>query len=104
MSGAGNRHDVVSLREHPRQRELRRGTLVLLRDFLDPRDQLEVLLEVLALKARVLSPEIVLREVVDFLDMSREKSTAEGTVGYEADVQQPQRVEQSVLGIARPKR
>src|SRR5712675_508473 len=102
MSGAGNRHDVVSLREHPRQRELRRGTLVLLRDFLDPRDQLEVLLEVLALKTRVLSPEIVLREIVDFLDLPREKSTAKGTVGDKADIQQPQCVEQSILGIARP--
>ncbi len=71
MSGARNRNNVVSLGEHPRQSQLGRSTTVLLRDLLDFRYQLQILLEILPLKARVLSPEIVLGQILDALDLSR---------------------------------
>src|SRR5688572_24699455 len=99
MSGSGNRHDVVSLREHPGQRELRGRTVVLGSDLLDLRDQLEVLLEIRCLKTWVLSPEIVLGQVVNTLDLAGQKSATEGAVGYEADVEETQRIEQAGLGI-----
>ena len=70
MPGSRNRHDVISLREHPGERELRGRALVLLRDLFHPRDQLEILVEVLTLESRVLSPEIVGGEIVDALDLS----------------------------------
>src|SRR6266550_3040266 len=102
MSGARDRYDVIALCEHPRQRQLRRSGLVLFRDLLDLRYQLEILLEVLALKARVLSPEVVLGQVVDLLDLSGEESAAERTVGYESDIQESEGIEQTFLGIAGP--
>ncbi len=103
MSGARDRHDVVTLCQHPRQRELRRRALVLLCDFLDSRDQPEIVSEVLSLKARVLSPEIVLRQIIDLLDLSSKKSATERAVCDEANVQKAQCIEQSILRIARPK-
>ena len=69
MSGARNRRDVVSLGQHPRQRELGRSAFVLLRDLLDFGDQPEILFEVISLKARALSPEIILRQILDSLDL-----------------------------------
>jgi hypothetical protein len=88
MPGSRNRHDVISLREHPGERELRGGALVLLRDLFHPRDQLEILVEVLTLKSRVLSPEIVGGEIIDALDLSGEESAAERAVRDEPDVEE----------------
>src|SRR3981081_4439355 len=104
MSGARNRDYVVSRSDHPCQRELRGSTLVLLRDLLDFRDQLQILLEVLSLKARVLPPEIVFRQIFDSLDLAGEKSPAKRAVSDKTDPESAERVEQSVLGIARPQR
>ena len=77
-------------------------TLVLLCDLFDPRDQLEILLEVLTLKSRVLSPEIVSGEIINVLDLSGQESASERTVGDETDIEKAQRIEQTVLGIAGP--
>src|ERR1700730_5468401 len=102
MSGARDWHDIVSLGKHPRQRELRRRALVLLCDFLDPCDELEILLEILTLKAWVLSPEIVLRQIITILDLSGKKSAPQRAVRHESNVQKAQRIEQPLLRIARP--
>ena len=64
MLGSGNRDDILALREHPGERELRGRAALLLRHRLDLPDQLEVLLEILALEARMVLAEIVLREIV----------------------------------------
>src|SRR3979411_1300841 len=104
MSGARNRHDIVSLSEHPREGELGRRALVLFRDLLDFRDQLEILLEIRSLKARVLSPEIVFSEIFDSLDLSGEKPATERAVSYETDAEVAERVEQPLLRISRPER
>jgi len=48
---AGDRHDIVALRQHPGERKLRGCATLLLCQCLDAPDQLEVPCEVLALKA-----------------------------------------------------
>ncbi len=63
MPGIGD--DVVALGEHPGERELAGGDALLGGDLLDPLDQLQVALEVLALEARVDAAEVVLGQVVD---------------------------------------
>src|SRR5256885_13402088 len=47
---AGNRHDVLPPGQEPGQRQLRRCTALFVRDFLDPANQVQVLLEVRLLK------------------------------------------------------
>ena len=71
---------------------------------LDPRDELEVLLEVLALEARRVAAEVVRREVVELLDLAGEKAAAERAVRDEADAELATRREDAVLRIARPQR
>src|SRR4030095_2347654 len=66
---AGNRDDVLALREHPGQGELARRGALLARDRLDLRHEIEVLLEVFALEARLEAAVVVLREVLDALDL-----------------------------------
>src|SRR5437762_8945181 len=102
MSRARNRHDVVALRQHPRQCELGRGAFVLRGDLLDLSDELEILPEILTLKARVLSPEVIGGEIFDTLDLPGEKPAAKRAVGDEADAEHPERVEQAVFGVAGP--
>src|SRR5258708_7584553 len=51
--------DVVAAREDPGQRQLRRRDLLLARDGLDARDQLQISGEVLALEARIVAPPVV---------------------------------------------
>src|SRR5438105_2987964 len=104
MSGAGNWHDVVSLSQHPRQCQLRGCALVFFSHLFDFRNKLEILLEVFALKAWVLAPEIILGQIFDALDLPSKKSAAQRTVGDEADVEKPQCIKQSLLGITGPQR
>src|SRR5688572_18096431 len=104
MSRSRDRHDVVTLREDPGQRELSGGAVMLLRDLLHLRDELEILLEILSLKARVLSPEIILGQIFDALDLAGEKSATKRAVRYEADIEETQRIEQSFFGIPGPER
>src|ERR671930_2146723 len=49
--GAGDRDDVVALREHPGERELRWGHALRCGELLDLGDEVEVALEVLGLEA-----------------------------------------------------
>src|SRR5919199_212623 len=55
-----DRHDVLSLVQQPRQRELTRLNALLLRYLPDSFDQLQVLLEVLALEAGGIAAVVVL--------------------------------------------
>src|SRR6478735_1331860 len=62
--GAGDRHDVVALGEHPRQRELARRRALLLGELAELRRQLLVALEVLTREARVAAAEVALVELL----------------------------------------
>src|SRR5689334_18416910 len=74
--GAGDRHDVVALRQHPGERELRGRAALLPCHGLDLAHEVEVLLEVLALEARRGTAEIVRLQIVDGLDLPGEEAAA----------------------------
>ena len=61
--GAGDRDDVLALRQDPGQCELRGVAPLLLRQSFDLFDELQVLLEILALEPRMVLAEITFREV-----------------------------------------
>ena len=62
--GPGDRHEVLALREHPCDRQLRRRDLQLLGDLLDLRGELQVRVEVLTGKARPATAKVVLIEIL----------------------------------------
>src|SRR5919112_3805075 len=74
----GDRHDVLSLVQQPRQRELARLNALLLRYFPDSFDQLQVLLKVLALEAGGIAAVVVLHHGLQAPDLPREESPAQG--------------------------
>src|SRR3954447_12360399 len=102
--GARDRHDVVTAREDPGDRDLARLHVVLLGDLLDGADEFHVLVEDLALEARVVAAEVVVRQVVRAADGPGEESAPQRRVRDEADPQLTRGVEDAVLGIAGPER
>src|SRR3954451_12640082 len=82
---AGDGDDVLALVQHPGERELARGHALVGGELLEPADEVEVLLEVLALEARREATVVVLGEIVGGLDRAREEAAAERGVGDEAD-------------------
>jgi hypothetical protein len=69
--GAGDRHDVVALCQHPGERELGGRDALLLRDLGDLLGDPPVGLEVLADEARVVAPEVSGVELVGRAEPSR---------------------------------
>lgn len=66
--GTGDRHDVVALRQHPRQRQLRRRTADLGSQGPDLIDQGQIAREVLALETRRRASVVVGSEILGALD------------------------------------
>jgi hypothetical protein len=102
--GSRDRDDVVALMEQPREGELRGGASLPRCDVLDVADEVEVLLEVLPLKARLTTAEVVGREVLEAGEAAGEKSAAERAVGDEADAELAAGREDLVLDVAHPER
>src|SRR3954464_9837631 len=84
-AGAGDRGDVVSPGEDPRERGLRGGCADLRADRADLVDEREVAAEVLTGEPRVGLAPVVVWEVVDGADLSGEEAVAERRVGDEPD-------------------
>src|SRR5450759_3233518 len=103
-SGAGYRDNVVSLREHPGERQLSRAHALLVRNLRNAVDQLQVTLDVSFLEARVASTEVALFEILAASDLSREEAAPEWAVGDEADPELTHGREDLLLDITRPKR
>src|SRR5439155_706714 len=101
---AGDGNDVLALRQHPRERDLRGGAALRGCELLDSLDQLEVLLEVLALEARVVAPEIAFLEVVGRADPPGEEAAAKRAVGDEADAELADRRQDLILDVPAPER
>lgn len=76
--GAGNRHDLLPLRKEPGQRKLCRGVAFLGCHLPDQRDDLQVPGEVLSLEPRVMAAVIILRQILEALDLSSQKSRPSG--------------------------
>ena len=104
--GAGNRDHVLALGQHPRERELAGRDLLVGGQRLDPLDQLQVGVEVLAGEAGHRSaPEVAVLQVVRRLEPPGQEAAAERAVGHEADAQLAHRVEQDLaLHVAGPQR
>src|SRR6267378_3093143 len=104
MLGAGNRDDVVPLGEQPRERELAGGAPLLARERFDAPDEIEIRLEVLPLEARMVLAPIVLGNVFQSLDLTREEAAAEWTIRDEADAELANGGQDLVLHVATPQR
>src|SRR5262245_44373716 len=83
---ARNRHDVLPLRQYPRQGKLARRAALGRCELLDLPDQVEVLLEVFALEAGRVAPVIVGRQVVECFELSRQEPA-----GYRPRTRSPAR-------------
>src|SRR4029077_19002683 len=99
-----NGHDVLPLRQHPGERQLRRRAALLEREGLHRVDQREIARKVLALKARVAAPVVVGGEIIGALEGTGEKAAPERAVGHEADAEALAGIEYPLLGVAGPER
>src|SRR6267142_483537 len=81
--GSRDRDEVLALREQPLQHELRRGAFLLRRHLLEALDDLHVLVEVLALEARMRQAPVAVGQVGLALDRAGEHRAAERRVGHE---------------------
>ena len=100
--GAGNRGDVVALREQPGQSDLRGCCTRLAGNGLDLVDDAQVALEVLAGEARVGLAPVVVGELLGRADLAGEEAVAERRVGNESDAQLAQQRQQFGLRVTRP--
>src|SRR6185436_16422242 len=98
------RHDVVALSQHPRERKLSRGHFLLASNFVYSLNQLEILREVFASEPRRIAPVIISGEIVEALDLTRQESAAERTVGNKANPKLANRLEDLIFRIAAPQR
>ena len=103
-AGAGDRGDVVSPGEDPRERGLRGGCADLRADRADLVDEREVAAEVLPGEAGVGLAPVVVGEVVDGADLPGEQAVAERRVGDEADPELAQQRQDLRLHVAGPQR
>ena len=71
MFGPRDRDDVVALRENPGERKLRGRAFFLARNFFAAFHQVEIALEILALKSWRGAAVIVLRQIFEALDFPR---------------------------------
>jgi hypothetical protein len=84
---AGNRSDVVAMREEPGQSDLCRCCTRLDRNGLDLVDDAQVALKVLAGEARVGLALVVVGELLGRADLPGEEALAERRIWNEADAQ-----------------
>src|ERR687893_539186 len=102
--GAGDGDYILPLVQQPCQRKLAGGHAFFVRYLFDPIDQLQVLLEVLALEARRGAPEVALRQVLEPLDLPGQEAAPQRTVSNKAYTQLAHRRQYLVLHVAAPQR
>ena len=93
-----NRDDILSLRHHPRQRQLRRRNTLLARHLLDGAHQLQVPVKVLWREPRHDLPHVAFLQVAGALDGPREHASAEGTICDDGDAELARRGEKVDFG------
>ena len=82
MLGPGDGHDIGALGQHPSQGDLCRGAAFLTGHLLDCLGQAQVALEVLALEARMVAPEVVLGQIPGCLETPGKEPPPERAVGH----------------------
>src|SRR6185436_6087706 len=103
-AGPGDWNDVPSLRQDPGEGELRRRTALRPGDLPDALGELQVLFQVLPLETRIGPAPVVLREIIEVLDLAGEKAAAERAVSHDPAAELPAGEEDPVLDIAAPQR
>src|SRR5205807_3213471 len=83
--GSRDWNDVVALREHPCQRELRRRAFLFASNFFDALYDIEIALKIVALKSRRRPPVVVLRNVFRLLNLTGQESTTKRRVRNKTD-------------------
>src|SRR2546425_13053709 len=92
------------MRQEPCERELRRRAPLARGDLFNPAHECEVLVKVLALKARVVAAPVVGRDVGRRSKPARQESTTERTIRDERNLELPAERQQLVFWISRPQR
>src|ERR1017187_4645366 len=83
----GNWDDILALSEHPGKSQLRRRTADLLRDLSHGLGQMQLALEVFALERGMVTPPVVLRNVVLRPEASSKETASQWAVGDKAVAQ-----------------
>ncbi|MNI29551.1 hypothetical protein D3C73_833710 [compost metagenome] len=87
MLGARNRNQVITLGQHPRQRQLARRHAFFCRQRLYLLHQQQVFREVFALKARAETTVIVGREIIRAFQRAGQKPSAQWAIRHKGDAQ-----------------
>src|SRR5438094_1778890 len=103
-AAARNGKDILALREHPGERELRRRATLLPRTLFNPFHHVEVFLELLSLKARGVPPPVVGSQILKALDSPGQETAAERAVGDKGDAKLAAGGDDFVLWFAAPER
>src|SRR6202008_1824488 len=90
--------------KEPCERELAGRAVLLARQKLDTRHEIEILLKVFPLEARREAAVVILGQIREALDLSGKEASTERAVGNEGNAEPARRGENIVLGVARPKR
>src|SRR5208282_444932 len=101
---AGDGDNVVTLRQHPGERQLCRLTFFFARDLFHFLYQIQILLKVFALEARRQTAIIIRRQVFELLELAGKKPASERTVGDKADSEFAAGRQDFHFRIARPQR
>ena len=101
--GPRDRHDIVALRQHPREGQLRSCASLVPSHLFDAGCEIDVTLKILTLKSRRVSPHILRRKIFITLNVAGEKTASQRAIGNEADAQFAANIQDAVFGIAGPK-
>ena len=85
--GAGDRHNVFALSQHPGQRQLCRFAFLFGCNFFDAADQIKIFLKILALEARRKAAIVVGGKIIESFELPGEETPAQRAVGNESDAQ-----------------
>lgn len=81
VGGAWNWEEIITLGKNPRERQLARSDVLLLRNLSDTIDQFEILGEVLGAESGCVFPEVAFFKIVWASNLSAEHTTTNWRVG-----------------------
>src|SRR5205085_10513490 len=85
MLRSRDRHNVLTLRHHPCERNLRRSAAFLRCQLFYVFDEFQILLKILALKARRVAAVIVCGKIINALKSSGQKPAPQGAISDKAN-------------------
>jgi hypothetical protein len=104
MAGAGDRNNIGRPRQHPGERELGRGAFLNGGVLLQLLDQLKVVAQIVALKARHVASCVTRAQRRDIGDIAGQETAAKRAVGDKADAELLAKRQDLGLDVAGPQR